>query len=543
MIDTRSSGVADNAKQGAEDITNVAAGVQAEEVGMKKPVSLNSLYSVAARKKANKTTKAGTNTTECNVPTEKGVQKDVDNETTAMKGMSGNMATKLSACDKEGVGTEPSGRSVGGLKSGGKDLFGTKHPREDLGDPVEIPSTKENNECTKTADDKGKSKVIGKKVKGKEKVVHKKGKQASVINEESRNIGKNAQTSNNIPASEQLNEDQDTEDLHDAQQNWKKRKVSPFTGPISFLVAFYVDLVFHKTLLVSRVFPTVAGWTSTISGKDNHKEPSEVAILSVCNTQHVALTTSLPPVSSFTTIGMSDYPDNEQAMVSVSCSARQVTGTKNEIYVEEIVKSVVDAYMECGDVVDDDDDELSLSSWMNKSVIPVGNIKEIRKIDKDNEIDVEAIVKSAVDAYMECDDNDDDFVTPLRNDDMENWKMKVRSKAEMKITNALRSPFYERPVKVSNKLNPDERIMFYWLMTTYNTNEEKLVYDDDVVEVRVIEFISLLPHSQISSGIVNAWCSVLNNMEDLRAPSSPKRLFFTTYPAVSEHKFSIMTRI
>ncbi|KAL1559298.1 hypothetical protein AAHA92_09655 [Salvia divinorum] len=41
----------------------------------------------------------------------------------------------------------------------------------------------------------------------------------------------------------------------------------------------------------------------------------------------------------------------------------------------------------------------------------------------------------------------------------------------MKITNALHSPFYERAVKVSNKLNPDERIMFYWLMTTYNTNE------------------------------------------------------------------------
>ncbi|KAL1569415.1 hypothetical protein AAHA92_00898 [Salvia divinorum] len=153
--------------------------------------------------------------------------------------------------------------------------------------------------------------------------------------------------------------------------------------------------------------------TGTISEKKNQNETSKVVVLSVCNTQHLATTTSLPPVRSFTAIGMSDYPDNEQSVVSVSCSARQAIGTKeNDIYIEEIVKSVVDAYMECGDD-DDDDDELSLSSWMNKSVIPVGNVQGISEIDKDNEINVETIVKSAVDAYMECEDNDDDFVTPL----------------------------------------------------------------------------------------------------------------------------------
>ncbi|KAL1559299.1 hypothetical protein AAHA92_09656 [Salvia divinorum] len=132
---------------------------------------------------------------------------------------------------------------------------------------------------------------------------------------------------------------------------------------------------------------------------------------------------SLPPVRSFTAIGMSDYPDNEQSVVSVSCSARQAIGTKeNDIYVKEIVKLAGDAYMECGD--HDDDDELSLYSWMNKSVIPVGNVQGISEIDKDNEIDVEAIVKSAVDAYMECEDNDDDFVTPLLRKSEAKWETK-----------------------------------------------------------------------------------------------------------------------
>ncbi|KAG6431283.1 hypothetical protein SASPL_109361 [Salvia splendens] len=45
-------------------------------------------------------------------------------------------------------------------------------------------------------------------------------------------------------------------------KNWRSTKNTPFTGPIAFLVAFYVDRVFHKKLLVSLVFLTVFGWTS-----------------------------------------------------------------------------------------------------------------------------------------------------------------------------------------------------------------------------------------------------------------------------------------
>ncbi|KAG6387320.1 hypothetical protein SASPL_152507 [Salvia splendens] len=52
------------------------------------------------------------------------------------------------------------------------------------------------------------------------------------------------------------------ETLAVAAKNWKTSKNAPFTGLISFLVAFYVDRVFHKKLLVSRVFPNVFGWTS-----------------------------------------------------------------------------------------------------------------------------------------------------------------------------------------------------------------------------------------------------------------------------------------
>ncbi|KAG6418389.1 hypothetical protein SASPL_120593 [Salvia splendens] len=52
------------------------------------------------------------------------------------------------------------------------------------------------------------------------------------------------------------------ETLAVAVKHWRSTKNTTFTGPIAFLVAFYVDRVFHKKLLVSRVFPTVFGWTS-----------------------------------------------------------------------------------------------------------------------------------------------------------------------------------------------------------------------------------------------------------------------------------------
>ncbi|KAG6414315.1 hypothetical protein SASPL_127034 [Salvia splendens] len=52
------------------------------------------------------------------------------------------------------------------------------------------------------------------------------------------------------------------ETLAVAVKSWRSSKHTPFTGPISFLLAFYVDRVFHQKMLVSRVFPTVFGWTS-----------------------------------------------------------------------------------------------------------------------------------------------------------------------------------------------------------------------------------------------------------------------------------------
>ncbi|KAG6427423.1 hypothetical protein SASPL_111668 [Salvia splendens] len=206
-------------------------------------------------------------------------------------------------------------------------------------------------------------------------------------------------------------------------------------------------------------------------------------------------------------------------------------------------------YMEGGG--DDAADEFYLEASGTKSITNLDNKLRRKDETNDKELDVEAIVKSAVEAYMECDEVDEDFVTPFANksepklgkdlvvyankqlhDNHQKLKMNVRAKAKMRCSNALRSPFLERAVTVSCKLTPEERVMYYWLMTTYHGNEENIIYNDRVVEVMLLEFCSLLLHHEVSSGIISAFCSVLNHMEALKSVTSPKRLFFTTYPAL-----------
>lgn len=62
---------------------------------------------------------------------------------------------------------------------------------------------------------------------------------------------------------------------------------------------------------------------------------------------------------------------------------------------------------------------------------------------------------------------------------------------------------------------------------------DMLVYDDDVVKVTKLELCSLLPRKLVVVGVIDAWASYLNNMEEGRQPYSSRRLFFTTYPCVS----------
>ncbi|KAG6391035.1 hypothetical protein SASPL_148782 [Salvia splendens] len=471
------------------------------------------------------------------------------------------------------------------------------------------------------------------------------------------------------------------ETLSVAVKSWRSSKNTPFTGPISFLVAFYVDRVFHQKMLVSRVFPTVFGWTSeklrlrekmelqsshnfgrgslvergdpdklprpsTIivfkETETTEKDKLEVAIegfatasedaarglqnlmlsmtdlkcmiqnfesmkiagSTACNMIGVITETTVDEKETVTSLeaalakekfnshelveavknmikvttrltkladegppfdihpsfqqknggiarrrgvkqvditnvnviqncdvtphnGVNKSSNTEKTIISVGseeallCSSKSDTQERNNmigtsfngssvaskqkgkeqevtINVEEIVKSAMADYMDGGG--DDAADEFCSEASATKTTPRLDNQLRINDETNGEELDVEAIVKSAVEAYMECDEDDADFVTPFTNksepkvgealviksnkkvsfvvisnvdpnDRQQTFNMNIRTKTDMRCSNALRSPFLERAVSVSRKLTPDERVMYYWLMTTHHGNE------------------------------------------------------------------------
>ncbi|KAG6390738.1 hypothetical protein SASPL_148483 [Salvia splendens] len=138
-------------------------------------------------------------------------------------------------------------------------------------------------------------------------------------------------------------------------------------------------------------------------------------------------------ISSFTAIGRVQSSDTKKSVISVGTGAARLCASKSEyqdrnpiigtsfnggssashqtglekegsINVEEIVKSVMVDYMEGGG--DDAADEFYSEASGTKSITILDN--KLRSNDEtnicDKELDVEAIVKSAVEAYMECDE-------------------------------------------------------------------------------------------------------------------------------------------
>ena len=49
--------------------------------------------------------------------------------------------------------------------------------------------------------------------------------------------------------------------------------------------------------------------------------------------------------------------------------------------------------------------------------------------------------------------------------------MEVRTRTEKTVSHALRSPFANRPVKITNKLSKDEKESYYWILVTHERDE------------------------------------------------------------------------
>ncbi|KAL1564504.1 hypothetical protein AAHA92_06834 [Salvia divinorum] len=106
---------------------------------------------------------------------------------------------------------------------------------------------------------------------------------------------------------------------------------------------------------------------------------------------------------------------------------------------------------------------------------------------------------------------------------------------EKKTSLALRSPFNERAMKVNARLNQSEKELIYWVLSTKEKQKQildALVYQDKLAKATKSDFASLGPCEKVAAGVINAWCSYLNNNKKLKSPDSTSRLFLTTYLSI-----------
>ncbi|XP_057794321.1 uncharacterized protein LOC131010679 isoform X2 [Salvia miltiorrhiza] len=105
---------------------------------------------------------------------------------------------------------------------------------------------------------------------------------------------------------------------------------------------------------------------------------------------------------------------------------------------------------------------------------------------------------------------------------------KTPKKSSWLKTSKFRSPFVQREVSTSKRLTKQEKeIGLYCLYSeTYDGFQELFSHKDFVITR--YEMQSFRKGCMVNPSIINAWCLVLNNQEDIRSNTSPLRFFATT---------------
>ncbi|KAH6783648.1 hypothetical protein C2S52_008607 [Perilla frutescens var. hirtella] len=105
----------------------------------------------------------------------------------------------------------------------------------------------------------------------------------------------------------------------------------------------------------------------------------------------------------------------------------------------------------------------------------------------------------------------------------------VRRKGNsLKRTEAFLSPFHERVVDASCKIENKEKELYFWLIHKKPQDLEEVVFSYNTVNLRRAELLTLRSDTWLSTHVIDVWSVILNHKEALRATTSPCRFFATT---------------
>ncbi|KAH6770008.1 hypothetical protein C2S52_014811, partial [Perilla frutescens var. hirtella] len=253
-------------------------------------------------------------------------------------------------------------------------------------------------------------------------------------------------------------------------------------------VAMYVDRVVHQNQRdIPRGFPSIKGWTYTIMRKrqQNEIKTGRFGAGRICPRFEVRTLQEEQEVNP---------------VHSVPHPSRHPPNTPK-------------------DVLDEFTDEYKTTSKLLADTI----VKLITLLDRAPKELSEELLKRKPDENI---DAPNDKVVPSTS----KHQMAKRNANNKKGNEALMSPYMERAIDASEKVDKREKELFFWLVHKKHQDNEEVVFSDNKTNLRRNEMRTLRAEVWISSSVVDVWSIVLNFKEDLRAKMSPCRFFATTDP-------------
>ncbi|KAH6797073.1 hypothetical protein C2S52_021627 [Perilla frutescens var. hirtella] len=364
---------------------------------------------------------------------------------------------------------------------------------------------------------------------------------------------------------------------------WDKNKSNYFGGPTLFITAMYVDRVVHQNQRdVARDFPSIKGWTYTIMRKrqQNEIKSGRFGAGRICPRFEVGTLQEEQEVNPAHNVAhLNRRPNNAKDVLDEFTEEYK---TKSKLLADTIVKlitlldrapkevsdsarfkSMVDGAQHLVGNKFGSTESISVTQearneddfWRNPECISIiegienAILKRAEFNSRDDDIPSFSLgltQEFGQENVRYVGENEDEHLSeellkrkPDENIEVANDKVVVAaSKHQMfkrnannnKVNEALTSPYMERAINASEKVDKREKELFFWLVYKKHQDNEEVVFSDNKTNLRRKEMRTLRAEVWISSSVVDVWSIVLNFKKDLRAKTSQCRFFTTTDP-------------
>ncbi|KAH6787520.1 hypothetical protein C2S52_007072 [Perilla frutescens var. hirtella] len=321
---------------------------------------------------------------------------------------------------------------------------------------------------------------------------------------------------------------------------WDKNKSNYFGGSTLFITAMHVDRVVHQNQRdVARDFPSIKGWTYTIMRKrqQNEIKSGRFGAGRICPRFEVGTLQEEQEVNPAHNVAHPNRRPNNAKDVLDEFTEEYKTTSK--LLANTIVKLITLLDRAPKEV----SDSARFKSMVDGAQHLVGNkfgsiesISENVRYVGENEDEhlSEELLKRKPDENIEVANDKVKFQLLLFCAKVvvaaSKHQMVKRNANNNKVNEALTSPYMERAIDASEKVDKREKELFFWLVHKKHQDNEEVVFSDNKTNLRRKEMRTLRAEVCISSSVVDVWSIVLNFKEDLRAKTSPCRFFATTDP-------------